>query len=310
MTRIRGFGPTIIRLAVCCALLLCGTPARAREPWQVWKDCRLIPNDSNDGDSFHIQAAGKEYLIRLYFVDAAETDMSFPERVNEQAKYFGVSDDQAVAAGEAAEKFTHEKLARPFTVRTCMQGAMGRSNMPRIYAFVATPEGDLAELLVANGLARVHGSAAAPVGLNSPELEWQKLRRLESEAKAQKVGGWGAAAGRLMVRLSKQPAKSGADSFDAFFHPERVATKADAPLVAPSEAPAKTPAAAAVAAEPGAVKLDVNAAPMKELLNVPGIGPVTAQRIIEARPFKSAEDLRTVKGIGAKKFEKMRPFFL
>jgi competence protein ComEA len=306
----RDSGALIVRLAIACTSLLCATSAEAREPWQVWKDCRLIPNDSNDGDSFHIQAAGKEYLVRLYFVDAAETDMSFPERVKEQAKYFGISDDQAVAAGEAAEKFTQEKLAHPFTVRTCMQGAMGRSNMPRIYAFVGSTEGDLAELLVANGLARVHGSAAAPVGLSSPELEWQKLQRLESEAKAQKVGGWGAVAGRLSVRLSKQPAKSGADSFDAFFHPERGVMKTDAEVPAPSQPPAKAPATAPIQAAVAPVKLDVNTASLPELLNIPGVGPVIAQRIIEARPFKSADDLRNVKGIGVKKFEKLRPLFL
>jgi competence ComEA-like helix-hairpin-helix protein len=297
-------------LAAAAAVLLLSPSASAREPWQVWKNCRLVPNDSNDGDSFHIQATGKEYLVRLYFADAAETDMSFPERIKEQAKYFGVDKDQAVAAGEAAEKFTLEKLSHPFTVRTCMQGAMGRSNMPRVYAFVETSDGDLAELLVANGLARVHGSAAAPVGLSSPEMEWQKLQRLESEAKAQKVGAWGAAAGRLTVRLSKQPAKSGADSFDAFFHPERVANKADAQLAAPSPPAVKPPVPPSAPAGRGIVKLDVNAAPLAELLNIQGVGPVTAQRIIEARPFKTADDLRNVKGIGAKKFEKLRPFFL
>ena len=48
-------------------------------------------------------------------------------------------------------------------------------------------------------------------------------------------------------------------------------------------------------------KLDVNAASLAELQNIPGIGPVVAQRIIEARPFKSADDLQRVKGIGAGK---------
>jgi competence protein ComEA len=57
-------------------------------------------------------------------------------------------------------------------------------------------------------------------------------------------------------------------------------------------------------------KLDVNAASLAELQNIPGIGPVAAQRIIEARPFKSADDLQRVKGIGAgKRYEKIRPFF-
>ena len=51
-------------------------------------------------------------------------------------------------------------------------------------------------------------------------------------------------------------------------------------------------------------------ASLAEIENVPGIGPVVAQRIIEARPFKSADDLQRVKGIGAgKRYEKIRPYF-
>jgi competence protein ComEA len=45
------------------------------------------------------------------------------------------------------------------------------------------------------------------------------------------------------------------------------------------------------------------------LEDLPGIGPVLAGRIIAARPFKSADDLRKVKGIGDKRYEKLRPFF-
>jgi competence protein ComEA len=57
-------------------------------------------------------------------------------------------------------------------------------------------------------------------------------------------------------------------------------------------------------------KLNANTASFAELENVPGIGPVIAQRIIEARPFKSADDLQRVKGIGGgKRYEKIRPFF-
>ena len=39
--------------------------------WIVLKDCRLIPNPANDGDSFHVSAGQKEYLFRLYLVDCA-----------------------------------------------------------------------------------------------------------------------------------------------------------------------------------------------------------------------------------------------
>ncbi len=193
---------------------------------------------------------------------------------------------------------------------------MGRSKKERFYAFVETTDGDLAELLIANGLARVHGRAATPEGLSSPEREWQKLQRLEREAKAQKVGGWGATAGRMRVRLPKQPAKGGADSFTAFFHPEQVATSSEAAEPPTQRTTVNVPAKSALAATPRAAlaasdstKLDVNSATAAELMQIPCVGPVLSQRIMEARPFHSADDLRGLKGIGAQKFEKLRPVF-
>lgn len=57
-------------------------------------------------------------------------------------------------------------------------------------------------------------------------------------------------------------------------------------------------------------RLDLNRATLAELQQLPGIGPVLAQRIVETRErqgrFTSPEDLRQVPGIGAKKFEAIR----
>ena len=72
-------------------LFSCVAVARADEHWVTYKDCRYLPNVANDGDSFHVRAAGREYIFRLYFVDAPETDMRIPDRVAEQAKYFHVT---------------------------------------------------------------------------------------------------------------------------------------------------------------------------------------------------------------------------
>jgi hypothetical protein len=49
-------------------LLALGSLACADE-WQTIRNCRLIENESNDGDSFHVKADGKEHIFRLYFVD-------------------------------------------------------------------------------------------------------------------------------------------------------------------------------------------------------------------------------------------------
>ena len=56
-------------------------------------------------------------------------------------------------------------------------------------------------------------------------------------------------------------------------------------------------------------KLDVNAASSAELLRIPGIGPVLAQRIVEGRPYQSADNLINVKGIGPKIYERIRQHF-
>ncbi len=53
-------------------------------------------------------------------------------------------------------------------------------------------------------------------------------------------------------------------------------------------------------------KVDINAASLAELDKIIGIGPVLAQRIIDARPFSSVEDLLKVKGIGEKTLQKIK----
>jgi competence protein ComEA len=61
-------------------------------------------------------------------------------------------------------------------------------------------------------------------------------------------------------------------------------------------------------AQPG-VPLDLNTATVEQLDTLPGVGEVTAQRIIayrEAHPFTSVDDLRQVSGIGDRRFEALK----
>lgn len=53
--------------------------------------------------------------------------------------------------------------------------------------------------------------------------------------------------------------------------------------------------------------VDVNAATAAELSLLPGIGPALAGRIIDARPLQHVEQLRSVRGIGPKTMERLRP---
>jgi competence protein ComEA len=61
--------------------------------------------------------------------------------------------------------------------------------------------------------------------------------------------------------------------------------------------------------KPSSTLLDLNAATYEELLQLPGVGPVLAKRIVEHRrtngPFRHLEELKNVKGIGAKTYVKL-----
>jgi len=58
--------------------------------------------------------------------------------------------------------------------------------------------------------------------------------------------------------------------------------------------------------------ININTANVDELTQLPGVGPSVAHRIVDYRnehgKFSSLEDLRNVKGIGAKKIEKLKLF--
>jgi competence protein ComEA len=162
--------------------------------WEVLENCRLLTNAVSDGDSFHVVHKGREYIFRLYFVDAPERDSRdsrLADRAREQAAYFGLSPTDIPRAAELAAGFTREKLAgHNFTVITRWQNAMGRSALARYYGIVLVKGKNLAEELVANGLVRVYGLRANwPDGPRSAEFINQ-LKNLELTAREQRRGIW------------------------------------------------------------------------------------------------------------------------
>jgi endonuclease YncB( thermonuclease family) len=180
------------------AILLFGAtivpgPGAERREWVTLTNCQLIASEYNDGDSFRICGGTNEFIVRLYFVDAPETNLRYAERTREQAEYFGVTLDETLKAGVRARDAVRELLREPFLVQTRWASAAGRTKTPRYYAFVQAGGTNLAEALVARGLARTKGvTATSPVGGESKAFA-EKLRVLEAEARQKRLGAWATA---------------------------------------------------------------------------------------------------------------------
>lgn len=284
-------------LVLAILLQLSASPAIGRAAEQELTKlprCTLVATEWADGDSFLIRTtAGAEHTIRLYGADCFEWhvgDESDARRLRAQRRYFGISEfggsprasiDAAKALGKSAAEEVAAALAKPFTVHTAFRDALGDGRHPRIYAFVTTSGGeDLAERLVRLGLARAFGvRRESPTGRKADDYG-DYLRDVELQAAKRGIGAW------AKTDWNRLPQERQAERQE----------NADLNL-----------ATAAEKIQPG-VKINPNSASRDQLMMLPGVGEVTANRIIEARPFAKAEDLLEVEGIGRKTLQRLTPF--
>jgi DNA uptake protein ComE-like DNA-binding protein len=284
------FIQSTIRFLFITAVLMFGgiLPSFSAE-LQMFSNARLINDPANDGDSFLVEANGKSFHVRLYFVDCPETLIAFigdAQRVREQTRYFGLSDaKRTIHFGNEAKTFVDHALVKPFTVHTAFASALGRSSKGRVYGFITTADGnDLASLLVKNGFARTYGMGReTPDGVSRDEMV-KRLRDFEISAMLKRVGIWSESDPDRIAELRSKQRSEDRELQEAL---DQV-TKAKSPQ--------------------GLVSL--NTASEKELQTIKGIGPVLAKRIIAGRPYRTVDDLLKVKGISPKKIETIRPYFL
>jgi len=257
--------------------LLC--VASAQELQKFEGGC-LVEAGWADGDSFSVALPdGKEIVLRLYYVDcnetaaATETDQ---RRVRDQSSYFGVDDHQVtLESGRQAAEEVKKLLSKPFTVHTAFASALGRSAKPRTYGFITLSDGrDLGEVLVGEGLARSYGVRRnTPDGLNTEAAE-AKVDDLELGAAIARRGIWAKTDPQRLVALREDRRAEDRQLREAF------GTSAGEPI-------------------------DPNTATVDEIMLLPGVGEVLAERIVEGRPYKSVADLRRVPGVGEKVFARI-----
>ena len=173
------------------AVLAFSGSAKAKE-WLEYENSSLIQDEYFDGDSFNVRVqTGYTYVFRLYGVDCAETDTRYPDRLEAQAKEFGIEAGDVVKWGEAAKKFTEDFLRKPFTVFTLKEKAGGQSKKNRYYAIIVNEDGErLDEALIEAGLGRAYGVGAEWPRRTSRERFIRKLHSIESKAKRGDVGVW------------------------------------------------------------------------------------------------------------------------
>jgi DNA uptake protein ComE-like DNA-binding protein len=277
---------------IICVVQFAGT-GRADELIKL-TNCTLVKTDWADGDSFRVKDEdGKEYTFRLYCVDCLEShvnDTTDARRLRAQRRYFGIARHGGSAAtsiaaakdvGKKAKTVVERELQKPFTVHTSFADGRGDANYKRYYAFITTNAGkDLGEQLVRLGLARAFGVyRKTPSGRpHDEQRSW--LRDIELQAAARNAGVW------ALTDWDSLPAERQKEREEAA---ELALAVQGQPLDAEN-------------------KINLNLAARDDLMRLPGIGEVMANRIIERRPYKSIEALLDVSGIGDKSLAQIRPY--
>lgn len=302
VSHIRSARPAFLVVALGALAL---AAARAA-PLVKIENCTLIQTPWADGDSFQIQIPAKEadqngpghkarrVTLRLYGADCIESkihDTTDGRRLRAQRRYFGISKNGsaeqsiklALKYGNLATEETRRLLAKPFTVYTGFADARGDPNFKRYYGFVKTADGaDLAAALVSKGLARAFGVYRATYDGRSGKDYRAQLADLELQAAKKGLGVWS------QTNWNSLPEERRAQRDE-----EREINIGIAGKHAPPTE-----------------KIHVNKASRDQLMRLPGVGEVTANRIIEGRPFRKPADLTRVSGIGEATLKRLRPYLI
>ena len=183
-----------MRIYLLLFFLSAGATAADRKEWTTLTDCLYVSHHNNDGDSFHVRCGADEFVLRLYFVDTPETNLTYGERTRKQAEHFGATLDETLKAGAKARVLVRDTLRVPFVVLTRKAYAQGGAKDPRYYGMVQVGGKGLDEILVLAGLARVKGVAVNIPGGEKSRAHAERLLVLEEHAKQKRRGLWAASA--------------------------------------------------------------------------------------------------------------------
>jgi hypothetical protein len=112
------------------ATMTANSAAAPKAEFEVFPKARLVLSKNNEGDTLRIllDEQHDETIFTLYFVDTPEITLTHPQLVQEQARYFQISQDEVLKAGlEAAGYVTSLLKDRTFTLLTRWEPVPDRS---------------------------------------------------------------------------------------------------------------------------------------------------------------------------------------
>lgn len=184
--------------------------------WTEQTNAKVLDARMLDGDSFGMTVDGKtgkplKRTYRLYGVDCPESDESDPavkDRIDEQAKHFGVPAKDIPVWGKKAAEVTKKLLSegnpKVHTFGPTGEEVKKANGRPQRYLAVVEVTADdgkrrlLHEILLEQGLARAHGYRAPwpeetlkKVGKAKAGNEFMEdLEKAEARAKRARAGIW------------------------------------------------------------------------------------------------------------------------
>jgi endonuclease YncB( thermonuclease family) len=167
--------------------LMAGSKKLIQEDVEEWRDAKYVVREDNAGDRFVLNHNGEFFPVHLIGVACPLPKETAVEDLKRHAKYFGITEKDALQLGLQAKEFTSSFL----TGKNLLVQTRGLRDKEGLLLVSVHPEGvgDFAGVLVDNGLAAVTQTRQKSRG---SDALYTALKERETAARTRAIppGGW------------------------------------------------------------------------------------------------------------------------